>query len=461
MGQGWDEDHFCQQDGDSLLKGTAGDALVKKYSEAFYWAVLVILGNGQIAPGGPKATTNIEFVFSACMLLIGFAIFSVLLGSFSALIASLDHGSMIRQNELDTISSYLRKKKVPGTVRTLVLDYFEYMWDCGQAPQQQGFMEQLPTQLKAKVSLASKKDLLANVEIFEFCPPSALVKIIGALEQSIAFPGQYIIHEGDVADCMFFIAQGNVEVTINIAQGEMQVGVLGKGDLFGEFILITGSQRRSANVKAVTFVNLEGLNHKAVLELTEENHVVRDSLKDYGHARLTRLNRERNLAMRLAKFKTQVGLGFQLKSKGPERHARGRASPSAAASGASGGSASCPQPNRRRVLNFNSKEGTPGASNDPKSEQPQGPWLAALGLAKAHMRSDTKVKPGVLDAMEDLLNLRGREEQGAAKDAAAAAAEQEPSKKTLQGLVKGSIANARPESKWPIKKPGSKDLTFV
>ena len=110
---------------------------------------------------------------------------------------------------------------------------------------------------------------------------------------------------------MYFIAHGNTEVTINIADAvdgrtEMQVGMLGRGDHFGEFFLITKSSKRSANIKAQTFCNLEELSNRAVKDLTDINSAVKESLLLVGNRRLTRLNRERNLASRLAKFKKQV-----------------------------------------------------------------------------------------------------------------------------------------------------------
>ena len=68
-GTGYYEDHFCPRDPTSLDKGTAGNQLIVKYMEAFYWAVLIILGNGSTEMG-TQATTSGEYAFYASMLLL-------------------------------------------------------------------------------------------------------------------------------------------------------------------------------------------------------------------------------------------------------------------------------------------------------------------------------------------------------------------------------------------------------
>lgn len=60
--------------------------------------------------------------------------------------------------------------------------------------------------------------------------------------------GQTIIHEGESSDCMYFVADGRVEVSVD----GKPVCTLGRvGDVFGEMGLITG-RPRSATITALT-----------------------------------------------------------------------------------------------------------------------------------------------------------------------------------------------------------------
>ncbi len=66
-------------------------------------------------------------------------------------------------------------------------------------------------------------------------------------EPHTAQPGERIIRKGDVADAMYFIAEGEVEVTVGGKRFKLKAG-----DFFGEMALITG-EPRSADVTALDF----------------------------------------------------------------------------------------------------------------------------------------------------------------------------------------------------------------
>jgi CRP/FNR family transcriptional regulator, cyclic AMP receptor protein len=62
---------------------------------------------------------------------------------------------------------------------------------------------------------------------------------------------QTVFSQGDLADSVFFIEEGQVKVTVVSEQGkEAAVAIHGKGDFFGESSL-TGQPRRLATVKAM------------------------------------------------------------------------------------------------------------------------------------------------------------------------------------------------------------------
>ena len=62
-------------------------------------------------------------------------------------------------------------------------------------------------------------------------------------------PGEPIVSEGEVGECMYIVQQGEVEVVVTQPEGEVQLSVLGAGEPFGEMALFT-RQRRSATVRA-------------------------------------------------------------------------------------------------------------------------------------------------------------------------------------------------------------------
>jgi len=77
--------------------------------------------------------------------------------------------------------------------------------------------------------------------------------------------GDMIFREGDAADELFVIKDGQVEIRLN---GRV-LETLGESDLFGEMALIDGSPR-SASAVACTAVELVPITEKQFLYLVDE-----------------------------------------------------------------------------------------------------------------------------------------------------------------------------------------------
>jgi CRP-like cAMP-binding protein len=72
--------------------------------------------------------------------------------------------------------------------------------------------------------------------------------------------GDTIFREGDAADCLYVIQQGDVEIRL----GNRVLGTLNHGSMFGEMALIDGAPR-SATAVAASDVTLVPINEKQFL----------------------------------------------------------------------------------------------------------------------------------------------------------------------------------------------------
>ncbi|MCR4287918.1 MAG: cyclic nucleotide-binding domain-containing protein [Deltaproteobacteria bacterium] len=76
-------------------------------------------------------------------------------------------------------------------------------------------------------------------------------------------PGEYLFHEGDRGDSIYFVAEGEVEVVSSAADGrETIVSTLREGNVFGEFGFFSNA-KRSGGVRAA--------GKASVLELTKQD----------------------------------------------------------------------------------------------------------------------------------------------------------------------------------------------
>lgn len=82
--------------------------------------------------------------------------------------------------------------------------------------------------------------------------------------------GQQIFKAGDVGDCAYLIEEGTVEILVVDQGQERRVGLMGKGEMFGEVALID-HQPRTATVRATEKTVLVPIRRKLVEKLLEKS----------------------------------------------------------------------------------------------------------------------------------------------------------------------------------------------
>lgn len=93
---------------------------------------------------------------------------------------------------------------------------------------------------------------LRNFGLFGAMPEAVLEHLAEHLKVEVFLPGSFVFREGDQANCMFVVLQGDMEVLKHSKTGsDARVAVLGPGDWFGEMGVID-VQPRSASVMTVS-----------------------------------------------------------------------------------------------------------------------------------------------------------------------------------------------------------------
>lgn len=78
--------------------------------------------------------------------------------------------------------------------------------------------------------------------------------------------GEMIINQGDEADCMYVILDGEVEIILDIGTGEtLQLAVLGEDEVFGELALFEQTTR-IASARAIGDVRTLSVDKKGFLQ---------------------------------------------------------------------------------------------------------------------------------------------------------------------------------------------------
>ncbi|MCB1475229.1 MAG: ion transporter [Rhodobiaceae bacterium] len=122
--------------------------------------------------------------------------------------------------------------------------------------------------------------MVARVPLFAELNASEIAEIMKLLEAVTVAPGQRIVHRGDRASSMYFIAEGTV--SIDVESGPV---TLESGDFFGEMALLTKS-RRIASATAVTRCNLLMLSAEDFSSLMERYDSIAKAVEEVARERL-------------------------------------------------------------------------------------------------------------------------------------------------------------------------------
>jgi CRP-like cAMP-binding protein len=114
----------------------------------------------------------------------------------------------------------------------------------------------------------------------------ANVDAIGVVHKT---PGEYVFRQGDVADRVYVVTDGYVQVFHERDGGEISyLATLGTGDVFGE-IGVLQSHPRTATVRATTDVVLLALERDALEALIKDAPAGREQLATLIGQRLMRI----------------------------------------------------------------------------------------------------------------------------------------------------------------------------
>jgi len=83
-------------------------------------------------------------------------------------------------------------------------------------------------------------------------------------------PGEDIVRQGEVGDCMYVIQQGDAEVLKEVDGMQTRVDTMQTGDIFGE-IAIVEHTTRSSTVRAITEVHVMTIDRKTFLRRVQED----------------------------------------------------------------------------------------------------------------------------------------------------------------------------------------------
>jgi voltage-gated potassium channel len=122
--------------------------------------------------------------------------------------------------------------------------------------------------------------MVARVPLFSALDASTIAQLVGLLKARKVAAGTIIMHKGDEADGMYFIADGDVEISVYAGNTKRLV----EGDFFGEMALLSRG-RRTATVTARRPTDLLVLDADDFDRLMEQNPTLANTVHKIAEAR--------------------------------------------------------------------------------------------------------------------------------------------------------------------------------
>jgi CRP/FNR family cyclic AMP-dependent transcriptional regulator len=130
------------------------------------------------------------------------------------------------------------------------------------------------TESNARVATITVDQLRLN-RLFQGVDSATIELLLRELKPEMANPGECIMREGEAADSMFAIINGELEVLSHggSTSADVRVALLGPGDWVGEMAVLGTQQPRSATVRALAPSVLLRLTTADVKRIIEDRDV--------------------------------------------------------------------------------------------------------------------------------------------------------------------------------------------
>ena len=253
------------------------------YIRSLYWAINALSTSGV----ADMPSTNIaEMLFVCFALLLGCQSINAVLGSIASMMGNINKSKSDFSNKMDTISKYMKFKRLPVRLQLKIRFFFEYNFQRTSGVDEMQLLAGLPQPLREDVVVFVVGSVLIGIPFFSHCSEPMLEMILGLLTRRCFLNNDDVVLAGEYGKDFFIIESGMILVTS--ADKAIVYANLKHGHYIGESCLLKVVQRTaSAHARdySETYV-LKKTDFENVVDVfPEDGKIVKTKINDLLAAR--------------------------------------------------------------------------------------------------------------------------------------------------------------------------------
>ncbi|XP_061669717.1 potassium voltage-gated channel subfamily H member 8 [Syngnathoides biaculeatus] len=257
---------------------TSGPPIRSVYVASLYFTLSSLTSVGF---GNVSANTDVEKIFSICVMLIGALMHALVFGNVTAIIQRMYSRWSQYHTRTKDLKDFIRVHHLPRSLKQRMLEYFQTTWSVNNGIDCNELLKDFPDELRSDITMHLNKEIL-ELSLFAAASRGCLRSLSLHIKTTFCAPGEYLLREGDALQAIFFVCSGSMEVL----KDGMVLAILGKGDLIGANVSLDERViKTNADVKALTYCDLQCINLKGLYEVLDlypeySHHFVQDIQQD-------------------------------------------------------------------------------------------------------------------------------------------------------------------------------------
>ena len=210
------------------------DTMMQRYVASLYWsmATLTTVGYGDITA---HEDSIIEISFATVILVIGTAIYTLVIALLEDIVSQLDVTSSLHKMRTDKIDLYCELEALPDGLKIKIDAHYDNLWQKQLGVNGNKILTFFPSSFKTEMLLDMMSPLLHQTFFIKDCTTDFVAQVLNFMKYELVLPDDTLFNEGERCESLLFLYKGDVDLLTakGVKFKTLSNCVLGDASFFG------------------------------------------------------------------------------------------------------------------------------------------------------------------------------------------------------------------------------------